>query len=153
MQEGEEVEPENLPSNQGNLTPSGFQHSMGQPPENQIPPGGTPTHNGNDVSNSNVQRFGMMAPGPGKSPVAPGTQMSSEPPEQINMEDNSTEIWVETKTGEGKSYYYNAKTRDTTWTKPEGDNVKVISQEQVQYSLQTSIIFSLNYMITRDIVF
>ena len=45
--------------------------------------------------------------------------------------DLSGDIWVETRTGEGKSYFYNARTRDTTWTKPEGPNVKIITQEQV----------------------
>lgn len=49
----------------------------------------------------------------------------------IAVDESSLEIWVETKTNEGKSYYYNAKTRDTTWTKPEGENIKVISHEQV----------------------
>lgn len=47
------------------------------------------------------------------------------------MDESNLEIWVETKTSEGKSYYYNAKTRDTTWTKPEGENIKVITHEQV----------------------
>ncbi len=45
--------------------------------------------------------------------------------------EDDLEIWVETKTAEGKSYYYHAKSRDTTWTKPEGENIKIISQEQV----------------------
>lgn len=46
--------------------------------------------------------------------------------------DLSGEIWVETKTGEGKSYYYNARTRETTWTKPEGDGVKILTQNEVR---------------------
>lgn len=41
------------------------------------------------------------------------------------------EVWVETKTADGKSYFYHAKTRETTWTKPEGPNVKVLTQQQV----------------------
>lgn len=45
--------------------------------------------------------------------------------------DSSEEIWVETKTGDGKSYYYHAKSRETTWNKPEGPNVKVLTQQQV----------------------
>lgn len=47
------------------------------------------------------------------------------------IDESNTEIWVETKTADGKSYYYNAKSRDTTWTKPEGENIKIILQEQV----------------------
>lgn len=43
----------------------------------------------------------------------------------------SGEVWVETKAGDGKVYYYNARTRDTTWTKPEGPDVKILTQEQV----------------------
>lgn len=44
----------------------------------------------------------------------------------------SGEIWVETKSPEGKPYYYHARTRETTWTKPEGPNIKVFTQEQVR---------------------
>lgn len=52
--------------------------------------------------------------------------------------DANSEIWVETKTAEGKSYFYNARTRETTWTKPEGPNVKVISQDQVEAMAQAA---------------
>lgn len=49
-----------------------------------------------------------------------------------------SEIWVETKTNEGKSYFYNARTRETTWNKPEGQNVKIISQDQVEAMAQAA---------------
>lgn len=53
-----------------------------------------------------------------------------------NPLDVNSEIWVETKTQEGKSYYYNARSRETTWTKPEGPAIKVISQDQVEAMAQ-----------------
>lgn len=43
------------------------------------------------------------------------------------------ELWVETKTEDGsKSYYYHAMTRETTWTRPEGQFVKVMSQAELE---------------------
>uniref|UniRef100_A0A0K8T1V0 Transcription elongation regulator 1 n=2 Tax=Lygus hesperus TaxID=30085 RepID=A0A0K8T1V0_LYGHE len=47
------------------------------------------------------------------------------------------EVWVEAKAGDGKAYFYNARTRETTWTKPEG-NVKVIMQEQLEAMAQAA---------------
>ena len=74
------------------------------------------------------------------NPPAPGGYQQPHQPQQqqqphlapVNEIDASTdEVWVETKAGDGKSYYYHAKTRETTWTKPEGQNVKVLTQQQV----------------------
>lgn len=39
------------------------------------------------------------------------------------------EIWVENKTSEAKTYYYNARTRESSWSKPEG--VKIIQQSEL----------------------
>ena len=65
----------------------------------------------------------------------PQLQAQQQPPlvpGQINdLDVANDEVWVETKAGDGKSYYYHAKTRETTWTKPEGPNVKVLTQQQV----------------------
>lgn len=45
------------------------------------------------------------------------------------------ETWIEAKTDGGKSYYYNAKTRETTWTKP--TNAQILSQEQFMQNSAT----------------
>ncbi|KAG5880875.1 hypothetical protein JTB14_038086 [Gonioctena quinquepunctata] len=75
----------------------------------------------------------------------PASQPGGPPPGQFpptsapsgGLEANP-EVWVETKTAEGKSYFYNARTRETTWTKPDGPNVKVISQDQVEAMAQAA---------------
>ena len=63
----------------------------------------------------------------------PGQQQQQPAQQQANIPglDLNGEVWVETKTSDGKSYYYNIRTRETTWTKPEGPNVKVMGQDQV----------------------
>lgn len=56
---------------------------------------------------------------PGSNPASAG-----KPPE---------EVWVENKTADSRTYYYNARTRESSWTKPEVcPGVKVITQEDVE---------------------
>lgn len=53
-------------------------------------------------------------------------------PPPIGFGNPQMELWVETKTEDGKSYYYHALTRETTWTRPEGPHVKIMSQNEVE---------------------
>jgi len=66
--------------------------------------------------------------------------------------DLTGEIWVETKANEGKSYFYNARTRETTWTKPEGPAVKIITQEQVLVRLEVSVAEYWGFVFFRDVI-
>jgi len=46
---------------------------------------------------------------------------------------SSEEVWVENKTTDNRTYYYNARTRESSWTKPTTNaNVRVITQEDVE---------------------
>uniref|UniRef100_A0A336LIW6 CSON011127 protein n=1 Tax=Culicoides sonorensis TaxID=179676 RepID=A0A336LIW6_CULSO len=76
------------------------------PPQNQFPP-----------------RFGAPQGMPGPHPGMPG------PPRPMGP---NNELWIETKTDEGKSYYYHAISRQTTWVRPTGPNVQVMSQMEVE---------------------
>lgn len=63
----------------------------------------------------------------------------------------SGEVWIETKAGDGKSYYYNARTRETTWDKPSGPNITVISQEQVHLTYIYKVISYFNHSISSQV--
>lgn len=66
---------------------------------------------------------------------------ASNAPSSLSAPDQTQELWVETKTAEGKSYFYHAITRETTWTRPEGPNVKVMTQADVQaVNKQTTVV-------------
>ncbi|CAB3231843.1 unnamed protein product [Arctia plantaginis] len=79
---------------------------------------------------------GMMPPG---GPMGPPPNMMGQPPPfggppgmpPPNMP--APELWVETKSDDGKYYYYHSRTRETTWTRPqETPTCKVISQADVE---------------------
>ncbi|KRG01317.1 transcription elongation regulator 1 isoform X3 [Drosophila mojavensis] len=57
---------------------------------------------------------------------------NSQLPSGVNGVAQATEIWVETKADDGRSYYYHAVTRETTWTRPEGLNIKIMTQTEVE---------------------
>ncbi|XP_050676528.1 transcription elongation regulator 1-like isoform X2 [Leptidea sinapis] len=77
---------------------------------------------------------GMMASGPmGPPPNMMGQPPPFGPPGMPPPNMLPPELWVETKSEEGKSYYYHHRTRETTWTRPqEGPTCKVISQSEME---------------------
>ncbi|XP_045781405.1 transcription elongation regulator 1-like isoform X2 [Maniola jurtina] len=110
--------PNNGPSFDNNWGP------MGPPPPGMMggpPPFGPPP--------------GMMPPG---GPMGPPPNMMGQPPPfgppgmpPPNMP--APEVWVETKSDEGKSYYYHSRTRETTWTRPqESPTCKIITQSEME---------------------
>ncbi|KAH8414522.1 hypothetical protein KR215_007969 [Drosophila sulfurigaster] len=58
---------------------------------------------------------------------------TNQPPPGVNgVSQSPPEIWVKTKAEDGRSYYYHAVTRETTWTRPEGPNIKIMTQVEVE---------------------
>ncbi|XP_034485133.1 transcription elongation regulator 1 isoform X2 [Drosophila innubila] len=57
---------------------------------------------------------------------------SNQPAAVVNGVAQAPEIWVETKAEDGRSYYYQAVTRETTWTRPDGPNIKIMTQVEVE---------------------
>ncbi|GBP27166.1 Transcription elongation regulator 1 [Eumeta japonica] len=79
---------------------------------------------------------GMMGPG---GPMGPPPNMMGQGPPPFggppgmpppNM---TPELWIETKSEDGKSYYYHSRTRETTWTRPqEGPACKIMTQTEME---------------------
>ncbi|XP_072390987.1 transcription elongation regulator 1 [Diabrotica undecimpunctata] len=127
--------------------------SSGPPPGGMRPPSSmsaAPNLDGPPPISKPVDQEGSGAPtGAGvitdspninSGPHPTSTQNNAPSSQPTTPLDAAAEIWVETKTGEGKSYYYNARTRETTWTKPDGPNIKVISQDQVEAMAQAATV-------------
>ena len=69
----------------------------------------------------------MGPPGGMPGPLPPDPRML--PP--VTQIDPTKEIWVETVSPNGKVYFYHAKTRQSVWKRPTGDNIQVIQQSEV----------------------
>ena len=95
------------------MPPPGF-----PPPNFNMPPPGFPP---------NSMGMNMMGGQPQNQFPPQGMPNQAQQQPQPNQ---SQELWVETKTAEGKVYYYHSRTRESAWTKPEG--VKIITQEEVE---------------------
>lgn len=64
------------------------------------------------------------------SPVAASSLLGTPPSKTQNPA--TADLWVETKTTDGKLYYYHAISRETTWTRPEGSNVNIMTQDEIE---------------------
>uniref|UniRef100_A0A3Q2CZN4 Transcription elongation regulator 1 n=1 Tax=Cyprinodon variegatus TaxID=28743 RepID=A0A3Q2CZN4_CYPVA len=94
------------------------------------PPGGMPP----PIGPPHLQRPPFLPPPIGNLPPPPGMLfppgMPPVPASGTPALNPTEEIWVENKTSEGKvTYYYNARTRESSWSKPDG--VKIIQQSEL----------------------
>ncbi|XP_008331387.2 transcription elongation regulator 1 isoform X2 [Cynoglossus semilaevis] len=93
------------------------------------PPGGMPP----PIGPPHLQRPPFLPPPISNMPPPPGMLfppgMPPAPTTGSPALNPAEEIWVENKASEGKAYYYNARTRESSWSKPEG--VKIIQQSEL----------------------
>lgn len=111
--------------------PHGWGGDFG-PPGGGPPMGGPPPHWGGPPGGWDAPGMDEGGPPDEADMEKKDSESSAEKAAEDLDVDLNGEVWVETKTDSGKSYFYNARTRQTTWERPEEkDGVRVLSQEQV----------------------
>ncbi|KAL7853466.1 hypothetical protein AOLI_G00203100 [Acnodon oligacanthus] len=113
---------------------------FGRPPfDPSIPPIPPPGAMPPPIGSPHLQRPPFMPPPIANMPPPPGMifppGMPPVPAAGAPGSLSTEEIWVENTTPEGKVYYYNARTRESAWTKPEG--VKIIQQSELNPMINT----------------
>lgn len=93
----------------------------------------TPAVDSGELENPSLHQDTLKSPGNDEVKVDPENTNPApvQAPVTQTPADGPPELWVETKTDSGKSYYYHSVTRETTWTKPEG-NVRILSQAELE---------------------
>lgn len=133
-QQQEQQQSDEVPAveNEQPVTPAAVQLVAAEPKE-KVPLLANPPSLLRGMAQNFVRGIAPSVGTPGSIPgLGPGSAMHAPPPLLATPPAQPQELWVETKTAEGKSYYYHAITRETTWTRPEGLNVKVLSQAEVE---------------------
>ncbi|RVE64010.1 hypothetical protein OJAV_G00142280 [Oryzias javanicus] len=123
----DQTESESIGFNDNRMAQQAHPSSTPLPPH--PPPGGMPP----PIGPPHLQRPPFLPPPIGNLPPPPGMLFPPGMP-PVPTSGNPTlnpteEIWVENKASEGKIYYYNARTRESSWSKPEG--VKIIQQSEL----------------------
>lgn len=72
--------------------------------------------------------------------MMPGMPNMAQMPPLAAPSKAAEDIWVENQTAEGKAYYYNMRTRETRWDRPDG--VQVLRQGEVEVTNKSAAIGS-----------
>ncbi|XP_071488136.1 transcription elongation regulator 1-like [Diadema antillarum] len=130
--------PRGLPPMPPNMQPPGGPMGGGMMPPPGMPPPGMPPFFPPPMGGMPLPPFQpppSHQPAAAQAPAKPAAGTLTTPPPgmspavfAIAMEPNQ-DFWVENVTPEGKTYFFHAKKREPTWTKPE--NVRVIKQSDL----------------------
>lgn len=114
----------------GGPMPPGFRPPMGMPP---MPYGMRPQMH--HPSQNGHQQNGQppSQPQQGQQPLSQNERLK-----KILGISVEKELWIETKTSEGKSYFYQSETRQTVWERPESSNAVVMQQDEIQRAVDQS---------------